>query len=71
MKRSILKNKISEGGLNITDVDCLNKPFKFRQFVRAVGSSYPIKKFSYFAWKSWEICCETNLPYNNQKRGGC
>ena len=31
IKRSILKNDIMEGGLNITDVECLNKSLKLRQ----------------------------------------
>ena len=32
IKRSILKNEISEGGLNITDIDCLNRALKLKQF---------------------------------------
>ena len=43
IKRSILKNDIEEGGLNITDVECLNKALKLRQFVRANKSKHPIR----------------------------
>ena len=43
IKRSILKNDILEGGLNITDVECLNKSLKLRQFVRANNSKHPIR----------------------------
>ena len=32
IKRAILKNKYSEGGLNVTVVECLNKSIKLRQF---------------------------------------
>ena len=32
IKRAVLKNKYSEGGLNVTDVECLNKSIKLRQF---------------------------------------
>ena len=32
IKRSVLKNDYGEGGLNITDVDCLNKALKLRQY---------------------------------------
>jgi hypothetical protein len=43
IKRSILKNDIAEGGLNITDVDCLNSSLKLRQFIRADKSRPSIK----------------------------
>jgi hypothetical protein len=35
IKRSMQKNGIMEGELNITDIECLNKSLKFRQFTRA------------------------------------
>ena len=43
IKRAVLKNDYSEGGLNITDVECLNKSLKLRQFVKASKSNHPIK----------------------------
>ena len=43
IKRSILKNKYVEGGLNVTDIECLDRSLKTRQFVRADKSSHPIK----------------------------
>ena len=42
IKRSILKNEFIEGGLNITDIECLNKALQFRQFIRADASNHPI-----------------------------
>ena len=41
IERSVLKNNYDEGGLNITDVDCLNKALKLRQYIRAGKSSHP------------------------------
>ena len=43
IKRSILKNKYVEGGLNVTDIECLDRSLKTRQFVRADRSNHPIK----------------------------
>jgi hypothetical protein len=59
IKRSILKNDISEGGLNITDVDCLNSSLKLRQFIRANKSRHPIKTIQGYCMEqigyNWEI----------------
>ena len=38
IKRSVLKNKHVEGGLNATDIECLDRSLKTRQFVRANNS---------------------------------
>ena len=43
IKRSILKNKYVEGGLNVTDIECLDRSLKTRQFVRADRSGHPVK----------------------------
>ena len=48
IKRSVLKNDYGEGGLNITDVDCLNKALKLRQYIRAGKSSHPISSIQRF-----------------------
>ena len=42
------KNDFSEGGLNITDVECLNKALKLRQFIGADASNQPIKRIHLF-----------------------
>jgi hypothetical protein len=44
IKRSIMKNSFSNGGLNVTDVDCLDRALKTRQFIRASNSNHPIAK---------------------------
>ena len=48
IKRSVLKNDYDEGGLNITDVDCLNKALKLRQYIRAGKSSHPMSNIQRF-----------------------
>ena len=49
IKRSVLKNDCDIGGLNIiTDVDCLNKALKLRQYIRAGKSSHPISSIQRF-----------------------
>ena len=44
----MLKNDYGEGGLNITDVECLNRSLKLRQFIRANGSCHPISRIQKF-----------------------
>jgi hypothetical protein len=48
IKRSILKNKYVEGGLNVTDIECLDRSLKTRQFVRADKSRHPIKSIQLY-----------------------
>ena len=48
IKRSILKNKYVEGGLNVTDMECLDRSLKTRQFVRADRSGHPIKSIQLY-----------------------
>ena len=38
-----LKNKYEDGRLNITDIDCLNRSLKLRQFIIANTVDHPIK----------------------------
>jgi hypothetical protein len=42
IKRSIMKNEYAEGGMMVTDVECLNKSLKLRQFIRANKTNHPI-----------------------------
>ena len=58
IKRSVLKNAYSEGGLNVTDVDCLNRSLKLRQFLRASKSCHPVNKIQQF--------CLERLGYSTQ-----
>ena len=42
IKRSIMKNCYEMGGLNVTDVESLNKSLKLKQFIRANSSNHVI-----------------------------
>jgi exonuclease III len=42
IKRSIMKNEFSKGGMNVTDVECLNRALKLKQFIRAQNSKHII-----------------------------
>ncbi len=43
IERAIMKNEHSKGGLNITDIDCLNKSLKLRQYIRACRTSHTVR----------------------------
>jgi exonuclease III len=42
IRRSVMKNDYQNGGMSITDVDCLNRSLKLRQFFRARTSNHAI-----------------------------
>ena len=44
IKRSIMKNEYSKGGMKVTDVESLNSSLKLKQFIRAHNSNHVIKK---------------------------
>jgi hypothetical protein len=44
VKRSVMKNDYDQGGLKITDIECLDKSLKLRQYIRASKSSHSISK---------------------------
>ena len=48
IKRTIMKNDYEMGGIKVTDVECLNKALKTRQFIRASKSNHPISKIQAF-----------------------
>ena len=58
IKRSVLKNDYNEGGLNVTDVECLNKAVKLRQYLRACESGHPISTIQKY--------CMEQLGYDNK-----
>jgi hypothetical protein len=43
LKRSVMKSDFAEGGMKVTDPDCLDRALKLRQFVRAGKSNHAIK----------------------------
>jgi hypothetical protein len=42
IKRAVMKNDYDKGGMKITDVECLNRSLKLRQFIRAHNSRHAI-----------------------------
>jgi hypothetical protein len=44
ISRSILKNDYDKGGMKVTDVECLDRSIKLRQFFRANDSNHEISK---------------------------
>ena len=64
IKRSILKNEIGEGGLNVTDVECLNRALKLRQYIRANNTKHPIKQIQkYCSEKAGNNDCKIQNEY--------
>jgi hypothetical protein len=64
IKRSILKNDIAEGGLNITDVECLNSSLKLRQFIRADKSGLTIKIIQGYCMEQLVYNCDIQQEYD-------
>ena len=44
IKRSVMKNDLNNGGMNVTDVECLDRALKLRQFIRASRSKHVIAR---------------------------
>ena len=44
IKRSIMKNDYKHGGMKITDIECLDRSLKLRQFIRSSFSNHEIAK---------------------------
>jgi hypothetical protein len=44
IKRSIMKNEYDKGGMKVTDVECLERSLKLRQFIRASSSKHVISR---------------------------
>jgi hypothetical protein len=54
IKRSVMKNDIKHGGMNMVDIECLDRALKLRQFLRASKSKHVISKIQ-------ELLCGKNL----------
>ena len=44
ISRPVMKNNYEEGGMNVTDIECLDRSLKLRQFIRAHSSNHAIAK---------------------------
>jgi exonuclease III len=52
IKRSVMKNDYKVGGLRITDVECLDRSLKLRQYIRASKSNHNIAQIQKFCSES-------------------
>jgi hypothetical protein len=48
IKRSIMKSDYKDGEMKVTDVDCLNRSLKLRQFIRADNVNHVISRIQTF-----------------------
>jgi hypothetical protein len=48
IKRSVMKNDYELGGMKVTDVECLDRSLKLRQFIRASKSKHVIANIQEF-----------------------
>jgi exonuclease III len=44
ISRATMKNEFDQGGMNVTDVECLDRALKLRQFIRAQSSNHVISE---------------------------
>ena len=58
IKRSIMKNTFSKGGMKVTDVDSLNRSLKVKQFIRAQKSEHMISKIQTYLTGNRDIMRE-------------
>jgi hypothetical protein len=49
ISRKVMKNEYEEGGMRITDVECLDRSLKLKQFIRASKSNHTIAKIQSIA----------------------
>jgi hypothetical protein len=52
IKRAIMKNDYDKGGMRVTDIECLNRALKLKQFLRANRSNHVISKIKAWVTKS-------------------
>jgi len=57
VKRSIMKNDYCKGGLKITDIECMDRSLKLKQYIRASYSAHIIKEVQL-------LCVETSDSHN-------
>ena len=58
ISRSIMKNNYENGGMKVTDVECLDRSIKLKQFIRAHKSKHIISKFQGMATQNYHISQE-------------
>ena len=51
IKRSVMKNEYKDGGLKITDIECLDRALKLKQYIRANNSRHVIRNIQLYCSK--------------------
>jgi len=64
ISRAIMKNEYKMGGLKVTDVECLDRAIKLKQFIRASKSNHAISKIQEFESVTKEETSSLRQEYN-------
>jgi hypothetical protein len=59
-----MKNEYKMGGLKVTDVECLDRAIKLKQFIRASKSNHAISKIQEFESVTKEETSSLRQEYN-------
>jgi hypothetical protein len=62
-----MKNEYSKGGLMVTDVECLDRALKIRQFIRASNINHPVSKIQAYLSNSCVNDRELKFEYGSIK----
>ena len=65
ISRSVMKNEYLKGGLMVTDVECLDRALKTRQFIRASRSNHPISNLQAYLTNQNEKDFNLKFEYCN------
>jgi hypothetical protein len=53
-----MKNDYTNGGMKVTDIDCLNKALKLKQFIRSSNTNHPISKIQRYESYNVRSCLQ-------------
>jgi hypothetical protein len=65
ISRKIMKNEYEHGGMKVTDVECLDRSLKLKQFIRAQKSSHEISNIQQFITEEVNSSSVLKQEYSN------
>jgi len=65
ISRKIMKNEYEHGGMKVTDVECLDRSLKLKQFIRAQKSSHEISNIQQFITEEANSSSVLKQEYSN------
>jgi hypothetical protein len=71
ISRSVMKNDFEEGGMKVTDVECLDRSLKLRQFIRADKSNHVIAKIQALSVRNSNDTATIRQEYHNITEDEC